>query len=246
MASAALIAWKLAFEISPILLTRGIAQNIPGGVLPIVAITEAANFTDGLLSGGLDIDPDRFWAHFMPVSGSELISQTAATYTFANQAVAANGTIANGLNFSMLMTCPANADRVGFLAKLAATQALKATLDQHINSGGTFSVIQPGNVYTDALLLKLRDVSGQATQQSQYQYVWDFFAPLVSIAQAGSALNTLMQKLQSGTPLSTPAQSVTAAGLPTANPSAIAYALDSAPPGPATIGELTQPFGFPQ
>ena len=32
-------AYKLAFEISPITLTGGVAQNIPGGMLPVLAIS---------------------------------------------------------------------------------------------------------------------------------------------------------------------------------------------------------------
>jgi hypothetical protein len=46
-----LAVFKLAFQLSPILLCNGIATDIPGGVLPIIAITEASHFVLGLLSG---------------------------------------------------------------------------------------------------------------------------------------------------------------------------------------------------
>ena len=31
--------YKLGFEVSPVILCNGIAQSIPGGMLPIVALT---------------------------------------------------------------------------------------------------------------------------------------------------------------------------------------------------------------
>jgi hypothetical protein len=49
--SAAGTLYRIAFEVTPIILNNGIA-NLLGGVLPIVAITEGLNFVAGLLSGG--------------------------------------------------------------------------------------------------------------------------------------------------------------------------------------------------
>ena len=40
--------YKLGFEISPVILCDGIAQAIPGGMLPIVALTQSASFVTGL------------------------------------------------------------------------------------------------------------------------------------------------------------------------------------------------------
>ena len=106
--------FKLTYELSPIILTGGIATNIPGGGLPIVSITEALNFTEGLLSGGEDLDLDDFFAHFVPLAGSSLIDQQIAKYPLANQTVAANAVITQPLNISMRMIVAAK-DGVGYL-----------------------------------------------------------------------------------------------------------------------------------
>jgi hypothetical protein len=39
--------YKLGFEISPIILQNGIAQNMPGNILPIVLLTQPASFVNG-------------------------------------------------------------------------------------------------------------------------------------------------------------------------------------------------------
>src|ERR1700680_1822169 len=86
-------AFKLTYELSPIILTGGIANFMPGGMLPIIALTEPLNFIGGILSGGGDLDLDDFFAHFVPLPGSGLVSQEFGEYPFANQAVAANAVI---------------------------------------------------------------------------------------------------------------------------------------------------------
>src|SRR5271154_3476897 len=94
--------WKLGFELSPIMLTGGLAGPM-GGMLPIIAYTEAINFVGGLLSGTENIEMDDFFAHFQPLPGSTLINLELGTYPFANQTVAANATIKQPLHLSLLM-----------------------------------------------------------------------------------------------------------------------------------------------
>jgi uncharacterized protein YcfJ len=106
MSTAGRTAWSLAFEVSPILLTRGIAQNVSGRVLPIVALTDAATFASGLLSSGT-LSTDNFFAKYYVLPGGMLINQQVAAYPFANQAVAANAVITQPLPVSMMMVCPA-------------------------------------------------------------------------------------------------------------------------------------------
>src|SRR5690242_11026591 len=94
------------------MLVDGIASAIPGQMLPIISITEAINFTAGLLSGGAGTDLsdpnlDNFFANFEPIPGARLISQQVGHYPFANQAVAANAVIPQPLPVSLLMKCPA-------------------------------------------------------------------------------------------------------------------------------------------
>lgn len=225
-------AWTMAFQKTPILLTRGLADQV-GGIIPIVVLTEAANITNskGLPTGLLPLPKnlkslDDFFANFDPMPGSTLINNTIATYPFANQAVAGNSVIANGQTVSMKMTCPARTG-VGMPVKLATMTALKITLDQHIYLGGTFSVVTSSYIYTDCLLTTMRDITGGQSEQKQYEYQMDFFQPLVSLQSANLAFNNLIKKLTNGTPLSSQASGVAgsdnwiAAGLPRPSPGAL-------------------------
>ena len=54
--------YKLGFEVSPVILCNGIAQSIPGGMLPIVALTQSASFVTGLLGGAFNLtDIDKYF-----------------------------------------------------------------------------------------------------------------------------------------------------------------------------------------
>jgi hypothetical protein len=190
--------FKLAFEISPIILKGGIAKEILGGMLPIIAITESLNFVDGLLSGGDVLNLDNYFAHFSPIPGMTLIEQQVGTYPFANQSVAANATIAQPLAVSLLMTCPAKA-ALGYFTKLATMTTLKATLEKHNLAGGTYTVATPSCILTNLLLLKLSDASNAPTAQSQTAWQWDFYRPLLTLDDAAAAENSLMSKITGGT-----------------------------------------------
>lgn len=191
--------FKLGYEISPIILTGGVATNIPGGMLPIVAITEAANFVTGLLSGGTDADLDDFFAHFKPLPGSTLAENQIGHYTFANQSVAANAIIAQPLRIALQMVCPVKLAG-GYIAKLATFSALQAVLAQHSASGGLYTIATPAFIYTNCILVSLKDASSGDTKQTQYAYVWEFEQPLVTLAAAAQAQNSLMQKIGNGLP----------------------------------------------
>ena len=75
-------------------------------MLPIISITEALNFTVGILSGGENIELDDFFANYQPIPGGTLIDQDIGEYPFANQSVAANAVIAKPLKIPMMMICP--------------------------------------------------------------------------------------------------------------------------------------------
>jgi hypothetical protein len=190
-------AWKLSFQLSPIILTGGIAQNVPGGMLPIISITEALNFTLGLLSGANDLDLDNFFANFEPLPGSRLASNQYGKYPFANQAVAANAVIQQPLTISLLMRIPVR-QPLGYAAKLATMSALQQAITQHTQSGGTFTVATPSYIYTNCLLDDLRDVSSGQSKQPQTAFQWDFEQPLITLAQAQQAQNSMMSKISSG------------------------------------------------
>lgn len=233
MSAAGQIAFKLAFQLSPILLTRGIAKDIPGGILPIIALTEGANFAVGLVTGSPDIDTDNFFANWSPMPGTSLLNQAVATYPFANQAVAANAAIQQPNQVSMLMTCPARG-LAGYATKLATMTALRSALAAHNAAGGTYSVLTPSFVFVDCVFMGMRDVSGGQSAQVQTQFQLDFFQPLVSLSDARSALNGLMQKIQSGLPLNAPTSAVSAAGLTVGKLTAI-Y-----PVGSSALGSLVK------
>ena len=54
-------------------------------------------------------------------------------------------------------------------------------------------------------------------------YQWDFWQPLITVAAAEGAANTLMQKLQQFLPLSGPSPGAGAPGLPVGNPITAIY-----------------------
>lgn len=201
--SAGLALWKLAFQISPILFVGGIAGPTPGAMIPIISYTEALNFVTGLLSGTQNIELDNFFAHYNPLPGGTLFNLEIGTYPFANQAVAANATIRQPLQLSMLMKCPAR-NILGYAAKLAIMSNLQQVLDQHATLGGTYTVVTPSFIYTNGILTTLRDVSDTESQQPQNAFQWDFTFPLLTLQQAQQAQNNLMSQITGGVQVSSP------------------------------------------
>lgn len=193
-----LAAFKLAFQLSPIMFVNGIATNIPGGMLPLITITEAASFVSGILSGAENIELDDFFANFTPIPGGSLANFEAATYPLANQAVAGNAIIAQPNTLSMLMHCPAR-DRLGFATKLITMTALQQVVSQHSAMGGTYTILTPSYLYTNGILTGLRDVSDGRSAQPQNAYQWDFYFPLITVQQAQQAQSSLLAKLTAGT-----------------------------------------------
>lgn len=192
-------AWKLSYQLSPIILTGGVASLIPGGMLPIISILQAGNFLTGLLSGNTGVDNlDGYFAHFYPAPGGKLISVLSGEYTFANAQVAANAVVLQPNVISLIMDCPAQGEG-SYLLKVAIFTALEATLRNHVAQGGLFTVMTPAFPYTDAILIDLTDISSPPSQpQSKWQ--WSFRTPLVTQSAAQAAQNTLMSKLGSGLP----------------------------------------------
>jgi hypothetical protein len=236
--SASMISWKISTQITPIILTGGIA-TAQGGAIPIVNLTNpplaigstlstTSTSVKGQIVGGTNPQLDGTGADYMPVAGGTLIHNETATYPFANQAVAANAIIAQPLNISMSMIIPVTGN-LPYPARQSLMMALVSSLNLHIRKGGLFSVITPAYIYTNCILLMLRDVSGGEVNQAQYRWQWDFFQPLVTQAQANQAQNGLMQTITNGTPIvGTPSYST---GLPVTNP-------------PGTLGLTPAPEGF--
>lgn len=198
LSSVGRVIYRLGFEISPIILTNGIASALPEQKLPIVVITEALDLVDGLISGGVP-DLDDFFAHFRALPGASLVKQVFGNYPFASQAVAANATIQQPLSISLLMACPVN-KAGGHAVKFVTFLALKAVLNQHNTQGGTYTIASPAGLWLNCILTDLVDISTGDSEIPQNTWRFDFSQPLITLADAAAAQNTLMSKLSSGLP----------------------------------------------
>lgn len=192
-------AFKLAYELSPIFLVNGIAENIPGGTLPIVAITEGLSFVNGILKGSVN-EPNA--AHFMPAPGTTLINQEIAEINFYDQVTAANSTITRNKSITMQMLRPISTTDGGYGTKGLSFMTLKAALERHNESGGWYNVLTPACLYTGCLLERLVDVSpfSEENKQVQYQWQFEFTQPALTQSDVTDALNGLFGKIQKGVP----------------------------------------------
>ncbi len=198
--SAGLTAFRLTFEISPVILVNGIATFMPGGMLPIISLTQSVSFVQGVLSGSGPADLDSYFAHFQPMAGAKLISQKIATFPFANQTIAANAAITNPLPISMMMIAPA-AGEGGYAVKLATMLALAAVLKNHNAQGGLYIVATPSYFYTNVAMLDMTDVSAYGeTKQPQVRWQLDFTQPLFTVQDATQVENAAMSKITAGLP----------------------------------------------
>lgn len=197
--------FALSYVKSPIILTGGIASNVPGGLLPIVSITQAKNYDRGILSGSDGLNLDDYLFDFFPMAGATLAENEIATYPFANQTVAANSIISNPLKISLMMLSPARGEG-GWSRKLSVFQSLKTALQEHGASGGTYTVATPSYPYVNCILTSLRDISDGDPKQAQSRWQWDFVQPLLTLEAAQQAQNALMAKLSNGTQIKQDAQ----------------------------------------
>jgi|AGFT01.1.fsa_nt_gi hypothetical protein len=203
-------AFKLAFEISPILLVDGIAASIPGGVMPIAVLTEGVSIVDGLLHGELSEQS----AAFTPMAGTTLIQQDVGNLNFFNMVTAANSVVNRSNRVLMQMIRPASTKGGGYAAKGITFTALKLALDKHNQSGGYYVVMTPSFIYTGCLMRSMIDTSGFSEQNKQVQHTWqlEFEQPLLSISQVDSALGSLMSKFESGMPPANPSSELAWSG----------------------------------
>jgi hypothetical protein len=192
-------AFQLAYQISPIILYQGIAQFMPGGYLPLAAITEGVNLLGDVLSQS-NLSTYQPFASFEPLPGSTLLDFDIATYPFANLQMAANAVVQKPLQISMLMKCPAQ-NNGGYYLKLAALTALQTAIQNHVTQGGSFIVATPAYIYNNCLLLGLRDVTSPSDIVKQYIYQWDFVQPLLTQSAASSVLNSFMNKANQALPV---------------------------------------------
>jgi hypothetical protein len=189
--------YELAYVKSPIFLNDGIAAFIPGKTLPLIAITQAGDFTTGLLTGSVDLNAEDFFANFSTIPGATLHNNELGRYPFANQKIAANAIIAQPLNISMKMNCSPRLPGDKFKQQAIIT-ALKNALDNHTYRGGTFSVLTPSFFYTGCILKSFKDITQGDSKNEQTDWQFDFEQPLLSGQEATLYQNALMSRLTNG------------------------------------------------
>ncbi len=200
-------AYDLAFQISPIIFEGGLAQGIPGGLLPVIQLINAGG--TALLSGSLSTSD--FPYYFLPVlSGTKVINQSVATYPFANLQVASNATVDEPKPLSLMMVAPVKST-AGYITKLPMFTALAQSFAQHNAAGGTYNVLMPSYLFTGCIMTGVTDIT-QNTKQQQIEWRIDFLKPLISLSSAAAAYGTLMQKIIDGSPLSSTSYSGQAVG----------------------------------
>lgn len=205
--------YKLGFQISPVILTDGVASAIPGGMLPIVALTQTASFVTGLLSGGASLtDTDQYFCHWRAAPGGTLVNYDIGRYPFANQTVAANALLKQPNLLTMIMTAPINENN-GAMTKLATLSALQAALEAHANLGGTYTIATPATIYSACVLKSVRDITPSNTATPQEVWQWEFEQPLITESAAASAINSLLSKIDGGDKITSSAWTNTTAAL---------------------------------
>lgn len=190
--------YKLGFEISPVILCDGVAQSIPGGMLPIVALTQSASYVTGLLGGAIELtDMDKYFCHWKAAQGGTMVDYDIGRYPFANQAVAANALLSQPLRVSLLMDAPVN-ENTGAMTKLVTLSGLQMVLQAHANLGGTFTVATPSLIYSNCILRTVRDVTSSNEPLPQRQWLWEFEQPLITETSAEQATNSYLSKIDNG------------------------------------------------
>ncbi len=219
-------AYDLAYQVSPIIFTGGIASSIPGGALPVIQLLGLS--ASLLLSGSTSAAS--FPYRFLPVvSGTKVINQSVATYPFANNQVASNAVVEEPKPFSLLMIAPVNSPG-GYLTKFPLFYALQTSFAQHNAAGGTYTIVMPSTIFYNCIMAGVTDVT-QNSKQQQIEWRIDFIKPLVSLSAAAPSFSSLMQKITDGNQL----PSVSPSGTAPSIGSAVSYGIGSSTPSVAPL-----------
>ncbi|MFM0503968.1 hypothetical protein [Paraburkholderia caffeinilytica] len=195
LGNAARSAYDLAYQQSPIIFNGGLFSSSLGGMAPILTLL------GGLINDVTGSD-SASTVKFVPVPGATAISNTVATYPFANRFVAGNAVIRNPKNISLLMIAPVNSVG-GYLLKQATFMALQSTFEAHTAAGGTYHVITPSYPYFDCVMATMTDVTSGGGYQQQIQWQIDFVQPLITQQQAQTAWNGMLSMISGGQQLTT-------------------------------------------
>lgn len=195
LGNAARVAYDLAYQQSPIILAGGSFASALGGMAPL--FTVLGSLINDVT--GSDTAPS---VRFVPLPGATAISNTAATYSFANRNVAGNAVIRNPKNVSLMMISPVNSTG-GYLLKQALFMALQSTFEAHTAAGGTYHVMTPSYPYFDCIMTGMTDVTTGEGFQQQTQWQIDFMQPLITQQAAQTAFSGMMSMISGGQQLTT-------------------------------------------
>lgn len=192
-------AFDVAFSLSPIVLTGGIAQDIPGNALPIAVFTEGLSIVNGELNGKINGS-----TKFIPMAGTTLVQQDIANYNFFNQITAANAVIKKPNRVVMQMISPANTTTNKYARKAITFGSLKVALDTHNQSGGSYTVLTPSHIYTGCLMRSFVDSSTLSSDNAQAQHTWmlEFEQPVLTTTELGQTVNNILAKFGAQIPAS--------------------------------------------
>lgn len=187
-------AYTLAYEYSPIWFTGGSFASVSPVGIPMIALTQALSTVGSGLSAlsgsNVDLTGQPFFT-WRPLPGSTLWESEVAEFPFFTNQVAANAQVQKPLRISMLGHCPASPN-APFSIKIATLHALQAFIQNHINSGGTFTVFTPSYTYFNCLLTNFIDVSTGETNQAQVSWQMDFVQPLLTFPGTTGLIAGLM------------------------------------------------------
>jgi hypothetical protein len=196
---------QLSYQICPIVLTGGIATQLPGAILPFLSLMWPSGSTLNLGDTPSMDDLDEAFGAFNVLPGGTLVTQTIGKYPFANQYVAANAVIHEPLIISVIMDAPLRlpASLVGggvsaWELKHTIMTNLKTQLDNHNNSGGLYTIVTPAYMYQNCVMSALTDNSRGNNSLPQNAWRFDFERPLVALPELSGIQNQFTQKLSNG------------------------------------------------
>lgn len=186
-----------SYQIAPIILVGGIAAGLDNGQMTVLTLTEGSDTVN------LPSESDYF-ANFKVIPGGTLVDFSPAEYPFASMSMAANAVLQNVLRISVEMICPARNEGNTYAGLQATLTRLQQQLTAHILAGGTFTVGTPGYIYSNCLLLALRDTTNAGDKKVQQKFQWDFVQPLITQQAATQTFAGLYAKIAGGLPVPNP------------------------------------------
>jgi len=194
---------KLNYQISPIILTGGIAEQTPDRALPLISLFGMGPTSSTSLPA-IPGDLDQAFGAFNVLPGGTLVTQSIGKYPFANQWVAANAVIREPLTISVIMDSPMRPmpgiSNDVWAIKQSVFTSLKRQLEQHNNQGGMYAVATPAYIYTNLVMLNMTDTSRGNQPVPQNAWRFDFEAPLIALGDIQYAYSNFLWKISDQLP----------------------------------------------